>query len=77
MLATRDIVKVADAPAGAGLNMANCATVATRSADLLTRDIVKVGVEDNTSFAFDAVMPQEVTSGQFAPRELTIVFRHH
>ena len=63
MLATRDIVKVGDASTGAGLNMADCGAVATRSAEIRTRDIVKVGVEENTSFAFDAVMPQEVTSG--------------
>jgi hypothetical protein len=76
MLATRDIVKVNDAGSGASLNLADCGGVSTRGAEVHTRDIVKVGVEDNTSFAFDPVQQQEIATGQFTPRELTIVFRH-
>lgn len=75
LLATRDIVKVGGTPAGDGLNLRNCA-VASRGVEVRTRDIAKVGVEGSTSFAFDPVQQQEVATGQFAARELTIVLRH-
>ncbi|HUF20358.1 MAG TPA: hypothetical protein VMP00_06345 [Burkholderiales bacterium] len=74
---TRDIVRVESAAPGNGLNLAACAPL-TRSATArpVTRDIRKVAVEDNTGFALDQVSAQEFSSGQLAPRELTIVFRH-
>jgi hypothetical protein len=77
-MTTRDIVKV-DAPAmdGGGLSLATCGP-ATRSATsgLRTRDIRKVGVEGTTGFALDALSEQEASSGQLAPREIRIGFRH-
>lgn len=76
ILATRDIIKVGAPASGSALNLAECGGIATRSAAVRTRDIVKVGVEGSTSFAFDPLMQQELATGQFAPRELTIVFRH-
>ncbi|MCC7461038.1 MAG: hypothetical protein IT480_01110 [Gammaproteobacteria bacterium] len=77
LLATRDIVKVAaPATAGAGLVMSTCG-LATRSIDWpATRDIRKVALEGTTAFALDPVSSVERSSGQFAPREVTILFRH-
>ena len=76
--ATRDIVRVPDAmPAGDGLGLPGCATSVTRSArTVTTRDIRRVTVEDGTSFALDRVSGDELASGQVAPREVTIRFRH-
>ena len=37
---------------------------------------VTVAVEGNTGFAFDPVSSQELQSGQLAPREFTVMFRH-
>lgn len=75
MLATRDIVKVGGTPVGDGLNLSNC-SVLSRDLKVRTRDIAKVGVEGSTSFAFDPVQQQEVATGQFAARELTIALHH-
>ncbi|MCM2312844.1 MAG: hypothetical protein NDI84_15740 [Steroidobacteraceae bacterium] len=78
-LATRDIVKVSDIATtpGAGLNLANCGGLATRSIDgLVTRDIRKVAVEGTTGFALDPIAAEERESGRLAPREVTINFRH-
>jgi hypothetical protein len=77
LMATRDIVKVEGAiPAGA-LNLGNCDTALTRSIrGPRTRDIRKVAVEGNTGFALDPVSQQELTSGEIAPRELTVMFHH-
>jgi hypothetical protein len=33
-------------------------------------------VEGDTGFAFDPVSQQELASGQIAPREFTVMFRH-
>jgi len=76
ILETRDIVKANDPMPGEGLRLTHCDVISTRGADLRTRDIVKVGMEGGTSFAFDPATPQELASGQFAPRELSIVLRH-
>lgn len=76
LTATRDIVKV-DAGLGTALNLGNCANALTRSIrGPRTRDIRKVAVEGNTGFAFDPVSQQELASGELAPRELTVMFRH-
>ena len=77
LLATRDIVKVATpVPAGSGLGMASCGPV-TRSIDRpATRDIRKVALDGTTAFALDPVSASERSSGQFASREVTILFRH-
>lgn len=76
LTATRDIVKV-DAGTGTALNLGNCANALTRSIrGPRTRDIRKVAVEGNTGFAFDPVSQQELASGELAPRELTVMFRH-
>jgi hypothetical protein len=76
LTATRDIVKV-DAGMGTALNLGNCANALTRSIrGPRTRDIRKVAVEGNTGFAFDPVSQQELASGELAPRELTVLFRH-
>jgi hypothetical protein len=77
LLATRDIVKVsAPATAAPALGMSSCGP-ATRSIDRpATRDIRKVALEGTTAFALDPVSSAERSSGQFAPREVTILFRH-
>jgi hypothetical protein len=80
-LATRDIVNVSGSlPAptpGAGLSLAGCGGPVTRSADgPATRDIRKVAVEGTTGFALDPVGTDERATGQLAPREVTILFKH-
>lgn len=76
--ATRDIVRVPDAiPAESGLALPGCAMLPSPSAGTVpTRDIRKVSVEDGTSFALDRVSGEELASGQVAPREVTLRFRH-
>jgi hypothetical protein len=76
--ATRDIVRVPDTiPVQSGLELQTCNVSATRSARAVpTRDIRKVSMEDGTQFALDPLSAQELASGQVAPREVTIRFRH-
>jgi hypothetical protein len=76
--ATRDIVRVPDTvPAQAGMELQACNVSATRSVRAVrTRDIRKVVVEDGTQFALDPLSAEELASGQVAPREVTIRFRH-
>jgi hypothetical protein len=76
--ATRDIVRVPDTVTGdSAIGLAACDAVVTRSVRAVpTRDIRKVAVEDGTSFALDPLSAAELASGQAAPRELTIRFRH-
>lgn len=77
LLATRDIVNVSGpaAPA-AGPGLAVCGP-ATRSMNTIaTRDIRKVALEGMTGFALDPVDAQELATGQLAPRQLTVSFRH-
>jgi len=87
LLATRDIVNVGNAAPGPGgaaspatapsFDLVPCAVAGTRSSGTLaTRDIRKVAVEGATGFALDPLLPQELSSGRAAPREVTIVFRH-
>jgi hypothetical protein len=72
---TRDIVNVAAGTgSGPAIQLAACGTT-TRDV-LQTRDIQKVATEGTTSFALDPVASTEITSGQLAPREFTIVFHH-
>jgi type II secretory pathway pseudopilin PulG len=75
---TRDIVRVPDTvPAQAGMQLQDCNVSATRSVrDVPTRDIRKVTEEDGTQFALDLLSEEEVASGEVAPREVTIRFRH-
>lgn len=75
LAATRDIVNVTNAAPGA-LSLAACSPVTRSIRDVPTRDIRKVGVEGTTAFALDPVSASEFGSGQLAPREVTIVFRH-
>jgi hypothetical protein len=77
LLATRDIVKVA-APVttGPGLGMSACGPATRSIAAPATRDIRKVALDGTTAFALDPVSAAERSSGQFAPREVTILFRH-
>jgi hypothetical protein len=76
--ATRDIVRVPDTmPVQGGMGLQACSQFATRSLrSVPTRDIRKVAVEDGTQFALDALSEEEVASGQVAPREVTLRFRH-
>lgn len=87
VVATRDIVKVgagASLPAAAAAqpSFAACGStfgVGVRgigSGAIRTRDIRKVAVEGTTGFALDPVSAEERASGNLAPREITIVFRH-
>jgi len=78
LAATRDIVK-----AGAGLGAApasfqmSACTSGTRGVSKVrTRDIRKVGTEGGTSFALDPLQPAELSSGDIAPREVTITLHH-
>jgi hypothetical protein len=74
---TRDIVKAADAPMS-GPQFGSCSDVVTRGIKRKTkvRDIQKVSMEGGTSFALDAVSPAEMSSGQYAPRQVTITLHH-
>lgn len=76
--ATRDIVRVPDTvPVQDGMALQACNVSATRSVRAVpTRDIRKVTVEDGTQFALDPLSADELASGQVAPREVTIRFRH-
>jgi hypothetical protein len=78
LLQTRDIVRVDAGVGDAGApNLQSCTPGATRSIRApRTRDIRKVGIEGSTSFALDPVAPQELASGQMAPRAIRIAFRH-
>ncbi len=85
---TRDIVNVsaagpgfpdASAPAQSGLAVCGSTGMTVRGIGanaVRTRDIRKVAVEGTTGFALDAVSPAELTSGNVAAREVSIVLRH-
>jgi hypothetical protein len=77
LTATRDIVNVSGAATQPGVALSSCNTIGTRSVkQIRTRDIKKVAVDGATSFALDPVAQSEISSGQWAPREVTITFRH-
>ena len=74
---TRDIVKVSDTPVtGPGLGLASCGPVTRSAAGVVTRDIRKVALDGMTGFALDPVSAEERASGQLAPREVSVAFRH-
>jgi hypothetical protein len=77
MTATRNIVKV---PTSAGANgsfqLSQCGAAATRGLRTKTRDIRKVSVENGTSFALDPLAAGEISSGDVAPRQITISLQH-
>jgi hypothetical protein len=79
LIATRDIVNVSG-PLPASTQIAACGStqplVRGLGQAVQTRDIRRVAVEGTTGFALDPVTAQESASGQLAPREITIVFRH-
>jgi len=77
LAATRNIVKVPDsAGGGAPLQLSACGGAATRGLRTKTRDIRKVSVEQGTSFALDPLAPAELSSGDIAPRQVTITLAH-
>jgi hypothetical protein len=77
MTATRNIVKVPAGAAGNGsFNLSQCGGPATRGLRVKTRDIRKVAVEGGTSFGLDPLSPTEITSGDVAPRQITISLQH-
>ncbi|HEY8507442.1 MAG TPA: hypothetical protein VIL32_03735 [Steroidobacteraceae bacterium] len=80
-MVTRDIVNVGTgssaANASGGFQFPTCGA-RTRSIreKVPTRDIRKVALEDGTAFALDPISAQEQTTGEIAPREILIAFRH-
>jgi len=77
MTATRNIVKVPDsASANGSFQLSQCGGPATRGLRTKTRDIRKVSVENGTSFGLDPLTPGEITSGDVAPRQITISLQH-
>lgn len=70
---TRDIVNVSQSASG-GVALSSCG-LATRS--VRTRDIQKVALDGGTNYALDPVSQTELSSGEMASREVTIVFRHN
>jgi hypothetical protein len=86
---TRSIVKVEDYNGGTGMNngsggmasesmppLSECSSVTTRGNGVGTRSIVRVEMDSSTLFALDPVAPQEMSTGRFEAREITIRFRH-
>jgi hypothetical protein len=77
LVATRDIVNVSGSAAPtAGVSLGNCGAPTPRGVKVNTRDIKKVALDGNTSFALDPVSHQELASGQVTAREVSIVFHH-
>ena len=78
MTATRNIVKVPDGASNGGgsFQLAQCGSPATRGLRTKTRDIRKVSVEGGTNFGLDPLSPSEVSSGDVAPRQITISLQH-
>ena len=78
LASTRDIVNVSSgAPAGAAVPLQSCnAPIMRGLAGIQTRDIQKVAVDGGTSYALDPVSQAELSSGQVASRDITIVFHH-
>ena len=81
LVATRDIVNVAAAPAASSATgfaspLGTCGAPTTRGLEVRTRDIRKVAVDGGTAFALDPVSATELSGGQIAAREITIVFHH-
>jgi hypothetical protein len=58
------------------LQLSACGSPATRGLRTKTRDIRKVSVEQGTSFALDPLATSEMSSGDVAPRQVTITLTH-
>jgi hypothetical protein len=78
MAATRDIMKVPGSAVGGapGLQLSSC-SAGTRGMRGRTRDIRKSQVDGGTSYALDPVSQQEMASGQYDARQITITFHHY
>lgn len=79
MTATRNIVKVPDGASmsgGGAFQLSQCGSPVTRGLRTKTRDIRKVSVESGTSFGLDPLSSAEVSSGEVAPRQITISLQH-
>jgi hypothetical protein len=78
MTATRDIVKVPQgaSPTAGSFELSQCGSAATRGLRAKTRDIRKVAVEGGTVFGLDPLSRGEITSGDVAPRQITISLQH-
>lgn len=76
---TRSIIKVQNAAPASSLQLDSCSSVVTRGLKKKpqTRSIRKVSVEGGTSFALDPVSREEMSTGQYAPRQITITLQHH
>ena len=71
-------MKVPDAMSGGNgsFQLAQCGSPTTRGLRTKTRDIRKVSMEGGTNFGLDQLTPGEVTSGDVAPRQITISLQH-
>lgn len=76
LAATRDIVKVAGGAMGASAMPLAACSAATRGIKAKTRDIRRAEIDGGTSYALDAVSQQELITGQYASRQVTITFHH-
>jgi hypothetical protein len=76
LAATRDIVKVPGGAAGPSALPLTACSAATRDVGVKTRDIRKAEVDGGTSYALDRVSRQEMITGQYAARQVTITFHH-
>jgi hypothetical protein len=88
LTASRDIINVSNTvqqpsmQSGYGAQLGSCSALTTRGVEkggkggVRTRDIRNVALDGGTSFALDPLSRQELTSGNVAPREVTIVFHH-
>ena len=78
LASTRDIVNVSSTqPVSNALSLQSCNAPITRGLEgVRTRDIQKVAVDGGTSFALDPVSQAELSSGQVASRDVTIIFHH-
>ncbi|MEJ0006783.1 MAG: hypothetical protein WDM77_10580 [Steroidobacteraceae bacterium] len=77
LASTRDIIKVsATVGSTSAASLSSCSVTSRSVSDTLTRDIVKVAVDDSTSYALDPVSATELSTGNLAPRQITIVFHH-
>ena len=80
LAATRDIVKVGGSPpfpdAATGSSSLPLCSSPGAQAPTQTRDIRKVQSDQGTTYALDAVTPQEISTGQYAARQITITFNH-
>jgi hypothetical protein len=78
MTATRNIVKVPDGASvmAGSFQLSQCGSAATRGLRTKTRDIRKVANEGGTIFGLDPLSRTEMSSGDVAPRQITISLQH-